>query len=136
MRRSSPVTAPGPIEALMAGNSLKSDVIPALEAGAWGVHVPHGLTWALEAADPPLGDPARFMPCIADLGAARPGRQPFALPAQLAGRDAAGAQHMRRPVPRCSTVACNYMNCSAKVIGFFAGFRTLSSVLASISRQK
>ena len=26
---------------LMVGNSLKSDVIPALQAGAWGVHVPH-----------------------------------------------------------------------------------------------
>lgn len=43
----------GADQAMMVGNSLKSDVIPALEAGAWGVHVPHGLTWALEAADPP-----------------------------------------------------------------------------------
>ena len=39
--------------ALMAGNSLKSDVIPALEAGAWGVHIPHDLTWALEHAEAP-----------------------------------------------------------------------------------
>ena len=45
----------GADQAMMVGNSLKSDVIPALEAGAWGVHVPHGLTWALEAADPPEG---------------------------------------------------------------------------------
>lgn len=45
----------GADQAMMVGNSLKSDVIPALEAGSWGVHVPHGLTWALEAADPPLG---------------------------------------------------------------------------------
>jgi putative hydrolase of the HAD superfamily len=45
----------GADQALMVGNSLKSDVIPALAAGSWGVHVPHGLTWALEAADPPLG---------------------------------------------------------------------------------
>ncbi|MDM7933275.1 HAD family hydrolase [Tabrizicola sp.] len=43
----------GPDQAMMVGNSLKSDVIPAIEAGSWGVHVPHGLTWALEAADPP-----------------------------------------------------------------------------------
>ena len=43
----------GADQAMMVGNSLKSDVIPALLAGAWGVHVPHGLTWALEIADPP-----------------------------------------------------------------------------------
>jgi putative hydrolase of the HAD superfamily len=49
----------GPDQAMMVGNSLKSDVIPALKAGAWGVHVPHGLTWALEAADPPT-DHHRF----------------------------------------------------------------------------
>jgi putative hydrolase of the HAD superfamily len=49
----------GADQAMMVGNSLKSDVIPALEAGAWGVHVPHGLTWALEAADPPA-DHHRF----------------------------------------------------------------------------
>ncbi|MBL9049353.1 MAG: HAD family hydrolase [Tabrizicola sp.] len=45
----------GADQAMMVGNSLRSDVIPALEAGSWGVHVPHGLTWALEAAEPPLG---------------------------------------------------------------------------------
>lgn len=43
----------GADRAMMVGNSLKSDVIPALEAGAWGIHVPHGLTWALEHAEPP-----------------------------------------------------------------------------------
>jgi putative hydrolase of the HAD superfamily len=47
----------GADQAMMVGNSLKSDVIPALEAGAWGVHVPHGLTWALEAADAPTDHP-------------------------------------------------------------------------------
>jgi len=45
----------GPEAAMMVGNSLRSDVIPALEAGAWGVHVPHDLTWGLEHADAPLG---------------------------------------------------------------------------------
>lgn len=49
----------GADQAMMVGNSLKSDVIPALLAGAWGVHVPHGLTWALEVADPPK-DHRRF----------------------------------------------------------------------------
>ena len=43
--------------AMMVGNSLKSDVIPALEAGAWGVHVPHELTWTYESADPPIHAP-------------------------------------------------------------------------------
>jgi putative hydrolase of the HAD superfamily len=47
----------GARRAMMVGNSLKSDVIPAISAGAWGIYVPHGLTWELEAADPPLGHP-------------------------------------------------------------------------------
>jgi putative hydrolase of the HAD superfamily len=42
---------------MMVGNSLKSDVIPAIEAGGWGVHVPHTLTWAIEHAEPPLSAP-------------------------------------------------------------------------------
>jgi putative hydrolase of the HAD superfamily len=45
----------GADQGLMVGNSLKSDVLPMLAAGGWGVHVPHGLTWALEQADPPVG---------------------------------------------------------------------------------
>ncbi|HLQ20097.1 MAG TPA: HAD family hydrolase [Tabrizicola sp.] len=49
----------GADQALMVGNSLKSDVIPALEAGAWGVHVPHQHEWAFEAAKAPL-DHRRF----------------------------------------------------------------------------
>lgn len=49
----------GAAQAMMVGNSIKSDVIPALEAGAYGVHVPHDLTWAYEHALPPV-DHARF----------------------------------------------------------------------------
>ncbi len=49
----------GPGSAVMVGNSLKSDIIPALQAGSWGVHVPHELTWGYERADPPVGH-ARF----------------------------------------------------------------------------
>jgi putative hydrolase of the HAD superfamily len=56
----------GPERAMMVGNSLKSDILPALEAGAWAVHVPHELTWALEHAEEPLGV-ARYRR-IADLG--------------------------------------------------------------------
>jgi putative hydrolase of the HAD superfamily len=52
--------------ALMVGNSLKSDVLPVIAAGGWGVHVPHGLTWALEHAEPPIGN-ARFH-ILPDLG--------------------------------------------------------------------
>ena len=39
---------------LMVGNSLRSDVLPALEAGAMAVHIPYAVTWAhehLEAAE-------------------------------------------------------------------------------------
>jgi putative hydrolase of the HAD superfamily len=49
--------ADGAERAMMVGNSLKSDVIPALDAGAWGIHVPHDLTWALEHADAPENHP-------------------------------------------------------------------------------
>jgi putative hydrolase of the HAD superfamily len=55
----------GADQAMMVGNSLKSDVNPALAAGAFGTHVPHGLTWALESAEEPLGHP-RYA-AIADL---------------------------------------------------------------------
>ncbi len=43
----------GPTEAVMAGNSMKSDVLPALEAGAFAVHIPYAITWAHELADAP-----------------------------------------------------------------------------------
>ncbi len=47
----------GAAAGLMAGNSLKSDVLPMIAAGGWGVHVPHDLTWALEHALPPADEP-------------------------------------------------------------------------------
>jgi putative hydrolase of the HAD superfamily len=56
----------GADQAMMVGNSLKSDVIPALRAGAWGVHVPQDLEWAFEAALAPT-DHARFH-VVKDLG--------------------------------------------------------------------
>ena len=43
----------GAHEAVMAGNSMKSDVLPALEAGAFAVHIPYHITWAHEVAEPP-----------------------------------------------------------------------------------
>jgi putative hydrolase of the HAD superfamily len=47
----------GPEHAMMIGNSLKSDVVPAIQAGGWGIYVPHELTWVFERVDPPEGDP-------------------------------------------------------------------------------
>ena len=44
-------------QTLMIGNSLKSDILPALAAGAFGVYVPHDLTWAYEFAEEPANDP-------------------------------------------------------------------------------
>jgi putative hydrolase of the HAD superfamily len=46
-----------PEQSMMVGNSLKSDIVPAIEAGSWGVYVPHELTWAAEHADAPDGHP-------------------------------------------------------------------------------
>lgn len=56
----------GADQAMMVGNSLKSDVIPALQAGSWGVHVPQDLEWAFEAAEAPT-DHQRFH-VVSDLG--------------------------------------------------------------------
>ena len=42
---------------MMIGNSLKSDVVPAIEAGSWGVYVPHDLTWVLEHVEAPEDHP-------------------------------------------------------------------------------
>ena len=53
--------------AMMVGNSMKSDVLPALAAGAFGVHVPHDLQWDLEHAEPPSPGHPRYHQ-IADLG--------------------------------------------------------------------
>ena len=47
----------GPARAMMVGNSMRSDVVPVIEAGGWGVHVPHGLVWEIEMADTPSAAP-------------------------------------------------------------------------------
>ena len=58
----------GAAQAAMAGNSLRSDVLPALEAGAFAAHIPYVMTWAHEHAEPPVGHP-RFaeLASISDL---------------------------------------------------------------------
>ncbi len=50
----------GADEAMMVGNSMKSDVLPAIQAGAWGVHIPYHITWAHELADAPEGHPRYY----------------------------------------------------------------------------
>ena len=60
--------APG--HALMAGNSVRSDVLPALEAGAHAALIPYELVWAHEAADIPHGHPRfRELAALGDLSA-------------------------------------------------------------------
>lgn len=64
---------------LMVGNSLKSDVLPAIAAGANGVHIASPLTWALEHAEAPEGHPLfHSLPDLAALPAlvARIGGKP------------------------------------------------------------
>ncbi|WP_062013199.1 HAD family hydrolase [Aureimonas sp. AU4] len=46
-----------PEEAMMVGNSMRSDILPALGAGAFAVHVPHAMTWDYEHAEAPLENP-------------------------------------------------------------------------------
>jgi putative hydrolase of the HAD superfamily len=52
---------------MMIGNSMKSDVVPMIDAGGWGVFVPHGLAWDIEHAEPPDHSPRYHS--IPDLGA-------------------------------------------------------------------
>ncbi|MGB8314345.1 MAG: HAD family hydrolase [Aestuariivirga sp.] len=47
----------GPGRAAMIGNSLKSDIVPAIAAGSWGIFIPHELTWALEHVEAPSDHP-------------------------------------------------------------------------------
>ncbi|MGH1464427.1 MAG: HAD family hydrolase [Cognatishimia sp.] len=42
---------------MMIGNSMRSDVVPMVQAGGWGVFVPHGLEWELEKAPAPTESP-------------------------------------------------------------------------------
>lgn len=47
----------GATAGLMVGNSLRSDIVPALSAGAWAAFIPHPLTWVVEHDDAPDGHP-------------------------------------------------------------------------------
>lgn len=47
----------GAAHTVMVGNSMRSDVLPALAAGSYGVFVPHDLTWSYELAEEPVDEP-------------------------------------------------------------------------------
>ncbi|MDQ5980680.1 MAG: putative hydrolase of the superfamily [Verrucomicrobiota bacterium] len=47
-------------EFVMVGNSLKSDILPVLQLGGAGVHVPYHLTWQHEQVEAAPGDQPRF----------------------------------------------------------------------------
>lgn len=49
---------------LMVGNSLRSDVLPVIEAGGWAVYVPSALSWSHEHADPPAHGADRFFELV------------------------------------------------------------------------
>ncbi|ONG53790.1 HAD family hydrolase [Pseudoroseomonas deserti] len=46
-----------PGQAVMAGDSMRSDILPALEAGAWAAFVPQQQVWSHEAAAAPEAHP-------------------------------------------------------------------------------
>ena len=46
---------------VMVGNSLRSDVLPVVEAGAWAVHIPAAVSWSHEDADAPAHLHGRFV---------------------------------------------------------------------------
>ena len=57
-----------PDEAVMAGNSMRSDVLPALAAGAWAAYIPFELAWSHELAEAPAGHPRyRELASLAEL---------------------------------------------------------------------
>ena len=49
-------------DALMAGNSVRSDVLAPIEAGCFAVLIPYPLVWSHEEAEAPVGHP-RFHQC-------------------------------------------------------------------------
>ena len=45
-----------PEEFLMIGNSVKSDIAPAVAVGGWAIHTPHEIVWVHEMMDMPSSD--------------------------------------------------------------------------------
>jgi len=59
--------ADGAARALMVGNSMRSDVVPVVQAGGWGVYVPHGLVWEIEHAEAPKSPRYRRLENLGEL---------------------------------------------------------------------
>jgi putative hydrolase of the HAD superfamily len=66
----------GPDRAMMIGNSMRADVVPAIEAGCLGVHVPSDYVWSMDIDNDPQ-DTSRFrrlksiaevVPLVAEIG--------------------------------------------------------------------
>ncbi|MDQ8179897.1 HAD family hydrolase [Pelagicoccus sp. SDUM812005] len=49
-----------PSQVLMVGNSLKSDILPVLELGGYGVHIPYHLTWEHERVETVPNEHSKF----------------------------------------------------------------------------
>jgi putative hydrolase of the HAD superfamily len=49
-----------PVEVMMVGNSMKSDILPILELGGQAVFIPYVTTWVHESAEPPPADQPGF----------------------------------------------------------------------------
>lgn len=47
----------GAVRAVMVGNSVRSDILPVLDAGGIAIRTPYPTTWSHELADPPDGHP-------------------------------------------------------------------------------
>lgn len=45
---------------LMIGNTLRSDVLPVVQAGGWAIHIPSALSWSHEHADMPPETHGRY----------------------------------------------------------------------------
>ncbi|MBX9633438.1 MAG: HAD family hydrolase [Magnetospirillum sp.] len=57
-----------PEQAVMVGNSVRSDILPMLAAGGWAVHLPYASTWIHEQAEAPVDHPRyRRIGSMADL---------------------------------------------------------------------
>jgi putative hydrolase of the HAD superfamily len=57
----------GPARSMMIGNSMRADVVPAIEAGAWGIHVPSEHVWSMDLADDPKNTRFRRLPDVASV---------------------------------------------------------------------
>ncbi len=51
---------------LMVGNSIRSDILPILELGGTGIHIPYETTWLHEMAEPPTSQPGFY--ALEDMG--------------------------------------------------------------------